>query len=111
LDARAGGSSFWTRELYIKRAAPPKISARRLAAEVREKPKEQRQAEAENEACHDGKIKRGVFTAMDDVAGEFSETKRKFGTEIEESADQHEDATEDQQHTTKFAERIHTSII
>ena len=58
----------------------------RLAAEVGEEPKEQRKAEAEDEAGDDGEIEGGVFTAVDDVAGEFTETEGEFGAEVQESA-------------------------
>jgi hypothetical protein len=35
-----------------------------------------------------------VFTAVDDVAREFTETEWKFGAEVQESADQGEDGAE-----------------
>jgi hypothetical protein len=53
---------------------------------VGEEPKEQRKAEAEDEAGDDGEIEGGVFTAVDDVAGEFTETEGEFGAEVQESA-------------------------
>ena len=63
-------------------------SAGQLAAEVREKPEEQGKCSAEDEAGDDREIEGGVFAAMDDVAGELSEAKREFATEIEESTDE-----------------------
>jgi hypothetical protein len=79
--------SNWTRELYLRRAAGRRKSAPRLAAEVREEPEEKGKCCAEDEAGEDGEIEGGVFAAMDDVAGEFSEAKRELATEIEKSGD------------------------
>jgi hypothetical protein len=58
-----------------------------LAAELGEKPEEQREAKAEDEAGNDGEIEGGVFTAVDDVAREFTEAEGEFGAEVQESAD------------------------
>jgi len=71
------------------------------------KPEEKRKAEAEDETGDDGEIKRGVFAAMDDVAGEASETERKSRAEIQKCAKKDKDATEDEQGAAEFAERIH----
>ena len=60
----------------------------RLATEMREKPEEEGKCCAEDEAGDDREIEGGVFAAMDDVAGELSEAKREFATEIEESTDE-----------------------
>jgi hypothetical protein len=79
--------SDWTRELYIRRAAGRGKSVVRLAAEVREEPKEEGKCCAEDQAGDDREIEGGVFAAMDDVAGEFSEAKRELATEIEKSGD------------------------
>jgi hypothetical protein len=56
---------------------------------VREEPEEEGKCCAEDEAGDDREIEGGVFAAMDDVAGEFSEAERESATEIEEST--HED--------------------
>jgi hypothetical protein len=58
----------------------------RLTAEVGKEPEEEGKRGAENEASDDGEIERGVFAAMDDVAGEFSKAEGEFGAEVEERA-------------------------
>ena len=79
-----------------------------LAAEVGEKPEEEREDEAEDEAGDDGKVKRSMLAAMDDVSGKFAEAKRQFGVEIEDGTDDEQKAPEEEESTAKFAERIHT---
>jgi hypothetical protein len=76
--------SFWTRELYIRRAAARGKSAgfEGLAAEVGEEPEEEGKRGAKNEASDDGEIESGVFAARDDVAGEFAEAERESSTEV-----------------------------
>ena len=59
-----------------------------------EQPEQKRKAEAEDEAGKDGEIEGGVFTAVDDVAREFTETEGKFGAEVQESAEEGEDSSE-----------------
>jgi len=81
--------SNWTRELYLRRAAVRGKSAGQLAVEMRGEPEEEGKCCAEDEAGDDREIEGGVFAAMDDVAGEFSEAERESATEIEEST--HED--------------------
>lgn len=84
---------------------------RRLTAEVGKEPENERKAEAEDEASDDGKIKRGVLATVNDVAGKFSQTERKFSTEVENSTDEHEEAAEEEECTAEIAEGIHKSII
>ena len=62
---------------------------------MREEPEEKRESEAENEASHDGEIEGGVFPAMDDVAGKFSETEGELSAEVENGTDDSEQATEE----------------
>lgn len=59
-----------------------------------EEPEEERKYHAEYEARDDGKVESGMFTAMDDVAGEFAEAEWEFGAEVEKSADDYEDDAE-----------------
>jgi hypothetical protein len=75
---------------------------------VGEKPEEEREDEAEDEAGDDGKVKRSMLAAMDDVSGKFAEAKRQFGVEIEDGTDDEQKAPEEEESTAKFAERIHT---
>ena len=74
---------------------------------MREEPEKKRKAKAEDDAGDDGKIEGGVFAAMDDVAGEASETERKSRTEIKKCAEEDEQAAEHEQGAAEFAERIH----
>jgi hypothetical protein len=74
---------------------------------MREEPEEERKCCAEDEASDDRKIESGVFAAMDNVAWEFAEAKGEFAAEIEDSADEDEEATKDQKSAAEFAERIH----
>jgi hypothetical protein len=90
----SGHSAFWTRELYIRIAGASGKSAWRLAAEVREEPEKEGKCCAEDETGDDREVESGVFAAMDDVAREFSETKREFAAEIKESADEGQDGAE-----------------
>jgi hypothetical protein len=81
--------------------------AQESAAEVGEEPEEEREADAQYEAGDDGEVERGVFAAMDDIAGEISEAKREFSAEIEEGPEQHKKTTEKKEDSAEFAERIH----
>lgn len=66
------------------------------AAEVGEKPEEEREGEAEDEAGDDGKVKRSMLAAMDDVSGKFAEAERQFRVEIENGADNYQQAPEEE---------------
>lgn len=61
---------------------------------MREEPEEKRETKAENEASHDGEIEGGMFTAVDDVAGKFSQAEGESCAEVEERADDGEQAAE-----------------
>jgi hypothetical protein len=76
-----------------------------------EEPEEERKYHAEYEARDDGKVESGMFTAMDDVAGEFAEAEWEFGAEVEKSADDYEDDAEQEKSAAEVTERIHKSII
>jgi len=52
-----------------------------------------------------------MLAAMDDVAGEFTEAEGQFGAEVEKSADDYEDTTENEKSAAEVTERIHKSII
>jgi hypothetical protein len=77
------------------------------AAEVGDEPKEERNAEAEDKACDDRKVKRGVFAAVDDIAGKFSQAEGEFFAEVEKSANEDEEAAEEEERAADFTERIH----
>ncbi len=86
-------------------------SAEQSAAEVREEPEDERKGETENDTGDDREIKRGVFAAVDDVAGEFTEAEGKLAAEIKQRADDSEERSEDEKGAAKFAEGIHYDII
>ena len=75
--------------------------------EAGEEPEEEREAEAQNETGDDGKIKRGVFATMDDVAGKTAEAEREFSAEVEKSAKKYEQTAEEEERAAEFAERVH----
>ena len=62
---------------------------------MREEPKEEREGKAEDEAGDDGKVKRSMLAAMDDVSGNLAEAKGQFRVEIENGADNHQQAPEE----------------
>jgi len=74
---------------------------------VGEEPKQERQAEAENEASNNREIERGVFAAMDDVAREAAETQGEFSAKVKQRADENEETAEEEERAAEFAEGIH----
>jgi hypothetical protein len=74
---------------------------------VGNEPEEERNAEAEDKASDDRKVKRRVFAAVDDVAGKAAEAQGKFSAEVEKSADEDEEATEEEQGAAEFTLRVH----
>ena len=81
------------------------------AAEVGKEPEEKREGETEDEASDDGEVKRSMLAATDNVSGKFAEAERQFRVEIENGADNHQQAPEEEQSAAKLAVRLHTSII
>jgi hypothetical protein len=82
-----------------------------LTAEVGEKPEEEGQNDADDEASDDGEIERGVFAAMDDVAGEATEAEGETTVEIEESADDGDDGAKEKEGAAEFTEGDHRQIV
>ena len=74
-------------------------------------PKKQGESDAQEQTGDDGKVKRGVFAAMNDVAGQSSQTERKFAAEIEESTDENQEAAEKEKRAAEFAKRVHEVIL
>jgi hypothetical protein len=62
---------------------------------VREQPEKERECDAEEKASDDGEIKRGVFAAVDDVAGKPSQAKWELAAEVEKSAQENEEGAEE----------------
>ena len=82
-----------------------------LAAKVGDEPEEESERGADDETGHDGKVKGGVFAAMNDVSGQPSKAKWKFAAEVEESADEDEESAEEKKRAPEFAKRIHQIIL
>jgi hypothetical protein len=82
-----------------------------LAAEVRDEPENEGKSGAQNETGDDGKVEGAVLAAMDDVAGEFAKAEGEFSAEVEKSADDRDEGTEEKKATAEIAKGIHTSII
>jgi hypothetical protein len=78
---------------------------------MRQEPEEQRERGAEQEACNDREIKRGVFAAMNDVARETAEAQGKFPAEVKKSADNREQGTKEEKSPAEFAKRFHNRIL
>jgi len=78
---------------------------------VGDEPEQERDSDAEEETSDDGKVKRSVFTAVDDVPGKLPEAEGEFASEIEKSPDENQEAAEEKKRTAKFAERVHRRIL
>jgi len=78
---------------------------------VGQEPQKEGKSGTENEAGDDGEVEGSVLAAMDNVAGEFAEAEGELGADVEESADNYEDGSEQEQSAAEVAERIHGSII
>jgi hypothetical protein len=72
-----------------------------------QEPEEQRERGAEQETGDDWEIERGVFAAMDDVAGKSAEAQRESSAEVKKGTDDSEEDAENKEGVAKFAERIH----
>ena len=75
------------------------------------KPEEEREGHAEKQAGDDREVESGVFAAMDDVAGQPAEAKRKFLAEIKKSTQNDEQSTENKNRAAEFAKRVHSGIL
>jgi hypothetical protein len=58
----------------------------RIAAEVVDEPEKQGESGAQDETRDDGEVEGGVWSAMDDVSGEFAQAEWEPSGEIQESA-------------------------
>lgn len=99
-----------------EQGSPPQLRVNRtpkglLAAEVGDEPEQERERDAEEQTGDDGKVKRGVFAAVDDVAGQFSQPEWKLIAEVEKSADKNEESSKEHKGPAKIAERIHKVIL
>ena len=76
-----------------------------------EEPEKQAQADTEEKAGDDGKVKSGVFAAMHDVSGKATEAQGELGAEVENGADEDEESPEEKERATEFAKRVHSEIL
>lgn len=82
-----------------------------LLADVREKPKDERDAETQQQTGNDREVERGVFAAMHDVTREAAEAEWEFTAEVEKSPEHGEEAAENKESAAEVAQRIHWNII
>ncbi len=78
-----------------------------LAAQPRKNPEKQAQPDAEQDAGGQRKIKRGVFTFVDDVTGQPAQPKWQFPAKIEKHTYQREQSAQHDQGPAEFAKRFH----
>jgi hypothetical protein len=74
---------------------------------VGKKPEKERKDDAKEKAGNDGKVESRVFAAVNNVAREAAEAEGKFGTEVENRADENEEGTEEEKRAAEFAKRVH----
>lgn len=72
-----------------------------------DKPEEQSNGRAEEKAGDDGKIERGVFAAVDDVAWKATEAEGESSAEVKKRAHDDKEPAENEKRAAKFAEGIH----
>jgi hypothetical protein len=82
-----------------------------LAAKVREEPEEEREGGAEDKTGDDREVESGVFAAVDDVAGKFSEAEGEFSAKVKKSANKDEESAENEEGAAEFAKRVHPGIL
>jgi len=68
--------------------------AQQSTAQARDEPQNQAEADAEQDAGRQRKVKRGVLAFMDNVAGQAAQTERELSAKIEKPADEHKKARE-----------------
>lgn len=78
---------------------------------MRDEPEEERENNADDKTGHDGKVERGVLAAVNDVAGQFSETERQPVAKIKKGSNQNEKTSEEDKSPAEFAEGIHNAIL
>jgi len=94
-------------ETIYQRAANADSDKRRLATEVGEEPEKQAQADTEEQAGDDRKVKCGVLAAVDNVAGQAAEAEGELGTEIENRAEEDQESAEEKKCAAEFTKGVH----
>jgi hypothetical protein len=75
-----------------------------LVAEAADEVKQNREYDAQNERCGEGKVKGSVLATMEEVSGEASEGQIGFAEEHQKQASEDDDSADEYQ---KFAEIGH----
>ena len=78
---------------------------------MREEPEKQRKRHTKKKASDDGKVKRGVFAAMNDVAGKLSEAEGELVAEVQKSTNKNEKGSQGKKGAAEIAERVHLVIL
>jgi hypothetical protein len=78
---------------------------------VGEEPEKQGQADTEEKAGDDRKVKGGVFATMHDVSREAAEAEGELGAEVENGADEDEESAKEKERAAEFAKGIHSRIL
>jgi len=78
---------------------------------VRNEPEEQGKGDAQEQARDDRKVKRGVFAAVHEVAGQSSQAEGQLVPKIKKNTNQDEEPSHEDKRPAKFAERVHKIIL
>jgi len=78
---------------------------------VGEEPDKERKSDAQKKAGDDGKVKRSVFAAMNDVAGKFSQAEGELVAEVQKSTDKGKKGSKEKKGAAEIAERLHEVIL
>src|SRR6266436_3303085 len=81
------------------------------AAEVREKPKQNGEHDADDQTRHDWKVERRVLAAMNDIAGQAAKAKRQTRSEIKRGSNGNANRANNQEGPSEFAERVHSASL
>jgi hypothetical protein len=78
---------------------------------VGEEPEKKGKRDAKKKASDDGKVKRGVFAAMNDVAGKLSQAEGEFVAEVQKCTNKNEKCSQGKKGAAEIAERVHEVIL
>jgi hypothetical protein len=81
--------------------------AQQSTTEAGKKPKKQTEAQAEQDAGRERKIKRRVLAFVDDIAGQAAQPEREPSAKIKKSSNERKNACNKEQRPAEFAKRFH----
>ena len=96
---------------YTRERRSQKKNRRQLPAQARDEPEKEGERDAQNQAGDDGKVKSGVFAAVNDVPRKFSQAKGELVAEVQKSADKDEKGSQEKKGAAEIAERVHEVIL